>query len=106
MDKNGLTAFHYAIIFKKVDIMKFLLDSGAKANCGQQGMVSPQLPFLNPTPFEGWMSSLQLAILSSTPFKEAIEKLSANIDEVIAERPLYLVNNWLRKKIAKIIFCV
>ncbi len=70
---NGLNVLHYAIIFKKKDIVKVLLESGASADCSSRGRISP----------------LQLAILSHTPFKEAIDLLTTppygctDIDRVI-----------------------
>ncbi len=74
---NGLNALHYAIIFKKKEIMKALLESGASAERHSRGRISP----------------LQLTILSHTPFKEAIELLTTppygytDVDKVIDNLP-------------------
>ncbi len=70
---NGLNALHYAIIFKKKEIVKALLEYGARADKGSRGRISP----------------LQLTILAHTPFREAIELLTTppygytDIDQVI-----------------------
>ena len=55
---HELNALHYAIIFKKKDVVEALLESKAKPN--RPG---------------GGLSPLQLAIIGPTPFQEAIELL-------------------------------
>lgn len=54
-----MNALHYAIIFKKKEIVKLLLQSGAKPDCLTSGALSP----------------LHLAVFGPTPFNEGIELL-------------------------------
>ena len=59
---NGLNALHYAIIFKQGEIVEALLESGADLHRPSWSKLSP----------------LQLAILSPTPFREAVKLLTTS----------------------------
>ena len=69
---HGLNALHYAILFRQADVLEALLVAGARGDSPTRGKLSP----------------LQLAVMSPTPFREAVKLLTdsrfcTDVDHVI-----------------------